>query len=110
MFNHVLNIYKLLRIWAHKYSCLTNQFIKPLTKARKILKSFLIANIIMEDIHVHVSRILLEKPLASSELNIAQPSVPLDYKRHDRLSAVAAGGNSKKFFGKEYIPLPRLRI
>ena len=77
--------------WDDKYSCLNVQFIKPLTKTRTNLKSFLIANIIMEE----VFRILLEQPRASSELNIAQPSVPLDDKRNDRLSAVVAGGNSK---------------
>ena len=32
----------------------------------------------------------------------ANTSTIYDDKRNDRLSAVAAGGNSKKYFGKEY--------
>ena len=51
-----------------------------------------------------VSRIFNEQPPASGESNIASPSIPLDDKRYDRLSAVVAGGNSKKIknLGKEY--------
>ena len=85
--------------WAHKYSRLNVQFIKPLTKAKEKLNVFLIANIIMEQ----VSRILLEEPAPeSSELNSTQLSVPLGDKCNDRLLAVVAGGNLKKYFGKEY--------
>ena len=46
-----------------------------------------------------VSKIVLEQPASES---IAQLSVPLEGKRNDRLSAVVAGGQSKKYFGKEY--------
>ena len=49
-----------------------------------------------------VSRILNEQPPTSSDSSIALTSIPIDDKRYDRLSAVVAGGNSKKYLGKEY--------
>ena len=45
-----------------------------------------------------VSRILNEQPPTSITLQ----SIPPDDKRYDRLSAVVAGGNLKKYFCKEY--------
>ena len=84
--------------WAHKYSCFNNQFIKPLIEAIQNLKSFFIANIIMEEVYIIVNK----QPPTSGESNITPPSIPPDDKRYDRLYAVVAGGNSKKYFGKEY--------
>ena len=72
--------------WMCKYSYVIDQ----LTKMRQTF--------LMEQ----VARILNVQPQTSSELNIALPSIPLDDKRNDGLSAVVAGGNSKKYFGKEY--------
>ena len=78
----------------HKYSYVIDR----LTKTKQNFKKFFTANIIMEQ----ATRIVNEEPARDTNLPGNAASTICEDKRNDRLSVVATGGNSKKYFCKEY--------